>query len=114
MGAPEVFIDMTAEGLHPDGSVVDAEGCLWNAQYGAGRVVRYTPDGAVDRIIEVPARRTTCPAFGGPDLRTLYITSARENMTPEQLAAEPLAGALFAVEVDVPGLPENRFVDVAE
>lgn len=91
----------------PDGSVVDSEGYLWNARWGAGCVVRHAPDGSVDRVVEVPASRTTCPAFGGDDLRTLFVTSAREGMSDEELAREPHAGSVFAIRVDVPGLPET-------
>lgn len=90
----------------PDGSAVDAEGYVWNARWGAGCVVRHAPDGSVDRVVEVPgAKRTTCPAFGGDDLKTLYITSAREGMTDEETAAAPHSGSVFAIRVDVPGLP---------
>lgn len=91
----------------PDGSVVDSEGYVWNARWGAGCVVRHAPDGSVDRVIEVPASRTTCPAFGGDDLKTLFITTAREHMTPEELEREPHAGSVFAIRVDVPGQPET-------
>ena len=86
-----------------------AEGFVWNAHWEGSRVVRYAPDGSIDRVVEVPVSRPTCPAFGGKDLKTLYITSAREGMTHEQLAKEPLAGSVFAIDVDVPGLPENLF-----
>ena len=91
----------------PDGAVVDAEGFVWNAQWGAGSVIRFAPDGRVDRVVKVPVSRPTCPALGGKDLKTLYITSAREGLTAEQLAQEPLAGGVFAIDVDVPGQPEN-------
>lgn len=91
----------------PDGSAVDSEGYLWNARWGGSCVVRHAPDGSVDRTIELPVSRVTCPAFGGKDLRTLYITSAREGMTEEELAREPHAGSIFAIRVDVPGLPET-------
>ena len=60
----------------PDGSCIDADGCMWNAEYGAGRVVRYTPAGKVDRVLEVPAKNPTCCCFGGTALDTLYITTA--------------------------------------
>lgn len=93
----------------PDGSVVDAEGFVWNARWGGSSVIRFAPDGRVDRTIKLPVSRVTCPAFGGKDLKTLYITSAREGMTPEELAAEPHAGSVFAIELDVPGQPENLF-----
>jgi len=91
----------------PDGAVVDSAGYVWNAQWGAGTVIRFAPDGSVDRVVKVPVSRPTCPAFGGKDLKTLYISSAREGLSAEQLATEPLAGGVFALEVDVPGLPEN-------
>jgi len=91
----------------PDGAVVDSAGYLWNAQWGGGKVVRYAPDGSIDRVITVPVSQPSCPAFGGKDLKTLYITSAREGLSAEQLAKEPLAGGVFSIDVDVPGLPEN-------
>lgn len=90
----------------PDGAVVDSEGYLWSARWGGSAVVRHAPDGSVDQVVELPVSRVTCPAFGGDDLRTLYITSAREGMTPEELEQEPHAGSIFSVRVDVPGLPE--------
>jgi sugar lactone lactonase YvrE len=93
----------------PDGSTVDAEGCLWNARYGGGCVVRYTPDGRVDRLIELPVSQVTCCAFGGPGLETLFITTAAQFLTGEKRRAEPLAGGLFAVPAGVRGLPEGRF-----
>jgi sugar lactone lactonase YvrE len=93
----------------PDGSTVDAEGFLWNAEFNASRVVRYTPDGRVDRVIDVPTRRPTCCAFGGPDLDILYITTCSQQMTPAERAAEPLAGALFACQPAVRGIAEPRF-----
>jgi sugar lactone lactonase YvrE len=91
----------------PDGAVTDSEGYVWSARWGAGCVVRHAPDGSVDRIVDLPVSRITCPAFGGDDLKTLYITSAREHMTPEQLEKEPHAGSVFSIRVDVPGLPET-------
>lgn len=90
-----------------DGAVVDAEGYLWNARWNGSSVLRISPKGEVVDKIELPVSRVTCPAFGGEDFRTLYITSAREHMTPEQLEAEPQAGSVFAVQVDTPGLPET-------
>jgi sugar lactone lactonase YvrE len=90
-----------------DGSVLDAEGYLWNARWRGNCVVRFAPDGTVDRVIDVPASRVTCPAFGGDDLKTLYLTSARQGMSPEELAVEPHAGSVFSIRVDVPGMPES-------
>jgi sugar lactone lactonase YvrE len=97
------------EGGHPDGSCVDAEGCLWNAQYGAGQVVRYTPEGKIDRIVALPVANPTCCAFGGAQLETLYITSASQRLTPEALAKQPLAGSVLTVRPGVRGIPESRF-----
>ncbi len=105
-----VFADLRDNSGVPDGSTVDAEGCLWNAEYGGGRVVRYTPDGRVDRVIALPAHQLTCCAFGGPDLSTLYVTSARQGMSAAELTAQPMAGAVLAIETDVRGLPEPRFL----
>lgn len=93
----------------PDGSTVDAEGYLWNAEFNASRVVRYGPDGRIDRVIELPVDRPTCCAFGGPSLDTLYITTTSQAMTSEELEAQPLAGALLAIQPGVRGLPEPRF-----
>ena len=93
----------------PDGAAVDADGCYWSARYTGGAVIRYTPAGKIDRIIKVPTPRVTMCAFGGPDLRTLFVTTAREGMSAEELAAHPHAGGLFAVDAGVAGLPEPHF-----
>ena len=105
VGDYEVHIDMKAERLRPDGAVCDAEGYLWNAQFGAGRVARYAPDGRFDRAIDLPASQTTCPAFGGDGLATLYVTSAAQGLEP---GAEPLAGHTFMLEVGVCGIAEHQ------
>jgi sugar lactone lactonase YvrE len=93
----------------PDGATVDSEGCIWSARYQGSCVARITPNGKIDRIIELPASQITACALGGPDLRTLYITTARQKLTPDDLKSQPLAGGLFAVTVGVGGLPEPRF-----
>jgi sugar lactone lactonase YvrE len=92
----------------PDGMAVDAEGFLWVAQWNGGRVVRYDPDGKAERVVELPVSRPTSVAFGGPDRATLYITSGTMRMSEAERAAQPLAGALFALETGVHGLPEPR------
>lgn len=102
-----LFADVSNDRGYPDGAVVDSQGYLWNARWGGSCVVRHAPDGSVDRIIEVPVSQVTCPAFGGPDLKTLFITTANKNLSAEQLAAEKVAGGLFAIAVDVAGLPET-------
>jgi sugar lactone lactonase YvrE len=79
-GEPEIFIDLRAEGRWPDGSVVDSEGALWNAQWGSGRAARYLPDGRFNQAVQIPGVHSSCPAFGGEDLRTLLVTSAQEHI----------------------------------
>ncbi len=106
VGEPEVFATTTGD-RYPDGSCIDAEDHLWNAQWGSGEVVRYRPDGSIERRIKLPVSQPSCPAFGGPDLDQLMVTTAREGLTPEQLADQPLAGALFVFQTDVTGLPET-------
>ncbi len=82
---------------------------MWNAIFAGGRVVRYTPGGKVDRVIELPVTNPSCVCLGGADLRTLYITTARKFLGRAQLRGEPLAGSVLSVAVDVPGLPEHRY-----
>lgn len=93
----------------PDGLTVDAEGCVWSANWGGARVLRYRPDGTIDRVVETPVRQPTSVMIGGPDLKTLYITSSWDGLDESARAAQPLAGHVFALEIDVPGLPEPRF-----
>lgn len=109
IGNRTLFSDISAGKGRPDGSAIDADGCLWNCEYAGARVVRYAPSGAIDRVIAMPVDNPTCCAFGGADLRTLFITSARQRLTPEELARQPLAGSVFAIDVGVSGLPESRF-----
>jgi sugar lactone lactonase YvrE len=109
LGTREVFVDHAGTQTRPDGACVDAEGCVWNAHFAAGRVVRYAPDGRVDRVLEVPVTNPTCVCLGGPDLKTLYITTARKFLDRARLRQEPLAGSVLAVHVDVPGLLEQQF-----
>jgi sugar lactone lactonase YvrE len=94
----------------PDGSCTDTESYLWNAEWGGHRLCRYTPDGALDRVVEMPVSRPSSCAFGGSDYRTLFVTSAQAGMSAEELEKEPDAGALFAVELlDAQGLPADLF-----
>ncbi|GGE15679.1 gluconolactonase [Primorskyibacter flagellatus] len=102
-GAPVLFADPGAEGFHPDGSVVDSAGALWNAQWGAGRVVRYLADGTVDRVVAFDAAQTSCPAFGGPEMQTLFVTSAWEGIAhPDQWQ-----GRVFQADAGVRGMAER-------
>jgi sugar lactone lactonase YvrE len=93
----------------PDGAAVDAEGCYWSALYDGGRVVRLSPEGRKLAAFPLPARCPTMVAFGGADRRTLYVTTARAGRPEAELATLPLSGSLFAMAVDVPGLPEPEF-----
>jgi sugar lactone lactonase YvrE len=93
----------------PDGMTVDAEGGIWSCQWDGWRITRYTPDGRVDRTIELPVPRPTSVEFGGEDLATLYITTASIDLTREQMKQAPLSGSLFACQPGVRGLVEPRF-----
>jgi sugar lactone lactonase YvrE len=101
-------VDPKAGGF-PDGLTVDAEGFVWSVHNAIGRVVRYSPAGETDRVIEMPVPRPTSCIFGGENLDVLYVTSATETMTPAQIAEAPLSGGLFAVVPGVRGLPEPEF-----
>jgi len=100
----------TDEDCLPDGLAVDCEGYVWSAKWDGGRVARYAPDGTVDLVLPLPVPRVTCVTFGGPDLRTLYITTARVGLSEAQLRAFPLSGSLFAASAPVPGMPATPFL----
>jgi len=105
----EVFVDHTEKKDRPDGACVDSQGYVWNAIFGGARVVRYAPDGTIDRVVHLPVSNPTCVCLGGPELKTLFITTARRFLTRERLREEPWSGSLLALDVDVPGLAERRF-----
>jgi len=109
IGPRRVFATMGDRPGVPDGSSVDAEGFIWNAVFDGSCLLRYAPDGRVNRIVQLPVSRPTACAFGGADLATLYVTTARFRLTPERLAAELLAGGLLALDVGVKGLPEPLY-----
>jgi sugar lactone lactonase YvrE len=98
-----------SSGAFPDGLTVDAEGGVWSVQNGASRVVRYGPDGEVTHEVVVPVPQPTSCVFGGRDLGVLYVTTSRQNMTPEQLGRHPLSGSVFAVRPGPTGMPEPLF-----
>lgn len=108
LGEPELFIDLHRAGVYPDGAVIDREGRLWNAQWGAGRVACYDRDGSFISSIELPASQTTCPAFGGADFRTLFVTSATQDLSAEQIREQRDAGKTFAIRIDAEGQPEPQ------
>jgi L-arabinonolactonase len=108
--AISVFADLRGSGASPDGAIVDADGYLWNAQWGAARVARYAPDGGLDRLLHLPVTQPSCVCLGGADFNDLFVTTAQELLTPEALAEQPLAGGLFHMHTsDARGLPEIRF-----
>ena len=103
-GDPAPWLDLSEDGLNPDGAVIDASGNFWNAQWEAGRVAVYNPEGVYQRAIPFPASQTTCPAFGGPDLTTLFCTSAREGLN----APTEFDGMTFAVPETGQGQREHQ------
>ncbi|MFC5497322.1 SMP-30/gluconolactonase/LRE family protein [Caenimonas terrae] len=110
LGRPQEFVRLAGDEGFADGSCVDADGGLWNAQWDGGCVVRYDASGAVSARLTLPVSRPTCPAFGGAELDTLYVTSARGGLDKDALRREPEAGGLFALQPGWRGLPEARFV----
>lgn len=99
----------TLEGHMPDGSIVDSEGYVWNAQWGASQVVRYSPSGEIDLILPMPVTQPTCIAFGGPDLNIMFVTTATQDLDSDTLDKTPEAGNLFIYETEFKGLLESPF-----
>lgn len=111
-GSPGAWHTLVYAGVapgKPDGATVDSDGCIWSTRFGAGCLARFTPTGRLDRLVALPVSQPTSCTFGGPDLRTLFVTSATQRMAPEALAAEPLAGAVLALRPGVQGVPEPPF-----
>lgn len=109
LGTRRTFAKLADHDGMPDGLTVDSEGFIWSAIWDGWRLIRYAPDGTVDREVHVPVQRPTSCMFGGRDLKTLYVTSACAELTCKDLEKGPLAGALFALEPGVAGLPEVPF-----
>jgi sugar lactone lactonase YvrE len=101
-----VFVDLSADAKRPDGLTVDAEGGVWVALSNGSAVRRYTPNGALDQEIAVPAKKVTACTFGGPNLDQLFITTSQENIDTKE---DPLAGALFRADMGMRGLPVRPF-----
>jgi sugar lactone lactonase YvrE len=104
-GAPSVFLDLRKDGLNPDGAVIDAAGNMWVAQWGASRVAVYSPQGAFIKAVDIDAEQASCPAFGGADFSTLYVTTAAVG-----LHAGPHNGLTFVAENTGVGLPEYQVI----
>jgi sugar lactone lactonase YvrE len=109
LGDRRTFVEVPPAEGYPDGLAVDVDGGVWVAMWGGRRVNRYSTNGSLDAVIDVPATHTTSCAFGGPDLDLLYITSARTRLEPDVLAAEPHAGGLFVARPGVAGVPVEAF-----
>ena len=107
--ARQVFVTTRPPAGAPDGSAVDEQGFLWNAEFDGSRLVRYAPDGHIDAIVPLPVSRPTSCAFGGDDLRTLFVTTAIWDLSEAEQARQPLAGNLLSLEPNVRGLPASRF-----
>jgi sugar lactone lactonase YvrE len=107
LGEPEVFLDLSREGRNPDGALFDADGCFWLAEWGSSRVACYGPDGSLRAAVDLPTPHVTCPAFGGPDLKTLYITTAREGLGCDDAGYEA-SGQTFALPVEVAGIEPSQ------
>ena len=94
----------------PDGSTMDSEGFIWNCRWGGSCVVRFDPLGRVDRVLEVPIANVTNCVFGGKDLKTLFITTARQGLSKEYVTKNPYAGSLFAIDLSIKGIEDNNFL----
>ena len=94
----------------PDGSTMDSEGFVWNCRWGGSCVVRFDPLGRVDRVLEVPIANVTNCVFGGKDLKTLFITTAKQGLSKEYVKKNPYAGSLFAIDLSIKGIEDNNFL----
>ena len=109
-GAGKLFVDTHGTPACPIGGALDVDGCLWNAEWGGGRLVRYTPNGRVDRVLSIPTTQTTSCAFAGDDLDVLVITTATRLLNETELQAQAgLAGNIYAINVGTSGFPEPHF-----
>ncbi|MDA7967127.1 SMP-30/gluconolactonase/LRE family protein [Ruegeria sp.] len=111
-GEKEVFMDLSATPDRPehkpDGAVIDSEGCLWSAQWGSARVARYSPDGVFLSAVDLPTGHASCPAFGGADMRTLFVTTAMQKLPDDRPDWAGTAGQTFSVPVAVAGRAEPQ------
>jgi sugar lactone lactonase YvrE len=108
LGSSRLIVTIEEGGGNPDGPTCDAEGCIWISLYGGWEAHRYSPLGELLERVRFPVANITKIAFGGPDLRTAYATTARQKMSAEEIARQPQIGHLFAFAVEVPGLPCPR------
>jgi xylono-1,5-lactonase len=109
LSGKRLFLSIAEPGVFPDGPAVDREGNVWIALYGGWGIRCYSPGGQLLGAVSIPAAQCTKAAFGGPDLKTLYVTTAAAGLSAAELARQPLAGGLFRVRVDVAGLDAHHF-----
>jgi L-arabinonolactonase len=110
IGRRREFFSDDAFGI-PDGSAMDTDGCLWNARWDGAAVLRITPDGRIDRVVELPVSKVTDCAFGGADLQTLFVTTSGFGMSDSERKTEPMAGDVFAISTCVDGVEKGLFAD---
>lgn len=110
VGTPSVLVDHSSEDFGIDGATVDAEGCIWNTHWGPGEIWRYSPEGEVLQKISADAPQTSCPAIGGKNLDQLFITTARDGMSEEELEAAPTSGNCYTADLAIKGIPEPKVV----
>ncbi|BDH44851.1 gluconolactonase [Salmonella enterica subsp. enterica serovar Choleraesuis] len=108
-GVRQVLRQFNKDEGAPDGAAIDSEGCYWSALYGGYRIARFSPQGDMLEEHKLPVRCPTMVCFGGPEMTTLYITTTRENMEQSELQQRPLSGAIFELEVGVPGIAHTPF-----
>ena len=113
LGERRIFADLGAMPGGPDGATLDTDGFLWSAQFDGGCLVRYAPDGQMDRVVRLPVTKPTSCGFGGPGFRQLYVTTATRGLGDDDLRAEPLAGRMLVLDVGVAGRPPISFVPTA-
>lgn len=104
-----VFASIKTEDGRPDGLTLDSEGGVWSAHWDGWRITRYLPSGDIDHVVEMPVPKPTSVMFGGPQLGTLFVTSARKRLDPDVLGSAPLSGSVFSVKTDQTGVPEPMF-----
>jgi len=110
VGDPEAYLNFTGSDIFPDGAICDFDGFIWNAQWGLGRLVRYSPQAQAVQMLELPTAHITCPALGGSDMRDLFATSAIQGLNDQQLIEQPLAGQTFISRAEIAGQREHQVI----
>ena len=110
VGEPEEYLNFTGTEIYPDGAICDIDGFFWNAQWGSGRLVRYSSQAEAVDILDLPTAHITCPALGGSDMRDLFATSAIQGLSDQQLSEQPLAGQTFVSRAEIAGQKEHQVV----